>query len=89
MQFQAELHLYDSYNESLQQVIDVEKCLYNSKCEMQEQKNSQKADEKNEEKVVQIVEDCAVAATTNPVEKSKKSIISGVMYKYIKYVKYI
>ncbi|KYM91131.1 hypothetical protein ALC53_01543 [Atta colombica] len=71
MQFQAELHLYDSYNESLRQVMDVEKCLYNSKCEMQEQKNSQKADEKDEEKIVQIVEDCAAAVINNDaVEKT-------------------
>ncbi|KAG5344208.1 CE350 protein, partial [Acromyrmex heyeri] len=84
MQFQAELHLYDSYNESLRQVMDVEKCLYNTNCEMQEQKNSQKADEKDEEKVVQIVEDCAAAVINNDaVEKSKKSIVSGIMYKYI------
>ena len=33
MQFQAELHLFDSYNESLRQVMDVEKCLYNVKHE--------------------------------------------------------
>ncbi|XP_011062939.1 PREDICTED: centrosome-associated protein 350-like isoform X3 [Acromyrmex echinatior] len=72
MQFQAELHLYDSYNESLRQVMDVEKCLYNTNCEMQEQKNSQKADEKDEEKVVQIVEDCAAAIINNDaVEKTK------------------
>lgn len=84
MQFQAELHLYDSYNESLRQVMDVEKCLYNTKCEMQEQKSSQKADEKDEEKIVQIVEDCTAAATdNNAVEKSKKLIINGIMYKYI------
>lgn len=31
MQFQAELHLLDSFNESLRQVMDVEKCLYNVK----------------------------------------------------------
>ncbi|XP_018340895.1 PREDICTED: uncharacterized protein LOC108747724 isoform X3 [Trachymyrmex septentrionalis] len=82
MQFQAELHLYDSYNESLRQVMDVEKCLYNTKCEMQEQKNSQKADEKDEEKV-QIVEDCAAAVINNdavektiwnPVDYVKKDI---------------
>jgi len=83
MQFQAELHLYDSYNESLRQVMNVEKCLYNTKCEMQEQKNSQKVDEKNEE-IVQIVGDCAAAAIDNDtVEKSKKLIISRVTYKYI------
>lgn len=75
MQFQAELHLYDSYNESLRQVMDVEKCLYNTKCEMQEQKNSQKANEEDEEKVVQIVEDCAAVSIDNDaVEKSKKSL---------------
>ncbi|KYQ54502.1 hypothetical protein ALC60_06649 [Trachymyrmex zeteki] len=86
MQFQAELHLYDSYNESLRQVMDVEKCLYNTKCEMQEQKNSQKADEKDEEKVVQIVEDCAAAVinndavektTWNPVDYVKKDIVES------------
>ncbi|XP_063983213.1 centrosome-associated protein 350-like [Diachasmimorpha longicaudata] len=31
MQFQAELHLFDSYNESLRQVMDVENSLYNVK----------------------------------------------------------
>ncbi|XP_015433454.1 PREDICTED: centrosome-associated protein 350-like [Dufourea novaeangliae] len=31
MQFQAELHLLDSFNESLRQVMDVEKCLYTVK----------------------------------------------------------
>ncbi|XP_066590009.1 centrosome-associated protein 350-like [Prorops nasuta] len=31
MQFQAELHLLDSFNESLRQVMDVEKCLYSVK----------------------------------------------------------
>ncbi|XP_057333522.1 centrosome-associated protein 350-like [Microplitis mediator] len=31
MQFQAELHLFDSYNESIRQVIDVENSLYNVK----------------------------------------------------------
>lgn len=87
MQFQAELHLYDSYNESLRQVMDVEKCLYNTKCEVQEQKNSQKVDEKNEEKIIQIVEDCAAAAIDNDaVEKSKKPIISGIIYKYIRVI---
>ncbi|KAL6264708.1 hypothetical protein P5V15_004807 [Pogonomyrmex californicus] len=72
MQFQAELHLYDSYNESLRQVMDVEKCLYNSKCEMKEQKNPQKIAEKNEElEKVQTEEDCAAAAIDNDtVEKS-------------------
>ncbi|XP_012527391.1 centrosome-associated protein 350 isoform X2 [Monomorium pharaonis] len=84
MQFQAELHLYDSYNESLQQVMDVEKCLYNTKCEMQEQKSSLKVNEKNEEKIVQTVEDCAAAAidndavektTWNPGEYIKKDIV--------------
>ncbi|XP_012258879.2 centrosome-associated protein 350-like [Athalia rosae] len=30
MQFQAELHLLDSFNESLRQVMDVENCLYNA-----------------------------------------------------------
>lgn len=82
MQFQAELHLYDSYNESLRQVMDVEKCLYNTKCEMQEQKKKeQKVDEKAEEEAVQIVKDCAAAAIdNNAVEKSKKSIINKIMY---------
>ncbi|OAD55138.1 hypothetical protein WN48_05464 [Eufriesea mexicana] len=36
MQFQAELHLLDSFNESLRQVMDVEKCFYNVK---QDQEN--------------------------------------------------
>ncbi|KOC71085.1 Centrosome-associated protein 350 [Habropoda laboriosa] len=31
MQFQAELHLLDSFNESLRQVMEVEQCLYNVK----------------------------------------------------------
>lgn len=64
--------------------MDVEKCLYNTKCEMQEQKNSQKADEKDEEKVVQIVEDCAAAVINNDaVEKSKKFIVNRIIYKYV------
>ncbi|XP_020278337.1 centrosome-associated protein 350-like isoform X2 [Pseudomyrmex gracilis] len=47
MQFQTELHLYDSHVESLRQVMDVEKHLYNATCE-QEQK-LQKISEKDEE----------------------------------------
>lgn len=80
MQFQAELHLYDSYNESLRQVMDVEKHLYNTKCKMQEQKNSQKIDEEKPLEKIEIVEDCAVAAGDNDSEKSKKSIIRGIIY---------
>ncbi|XP_076647204.1 uncharacterized protein LOC143355907 [Halictus rubicundus] len=37
MQFQAELHLLDSFNESLRQVMDVEKCLYNVKQDHEKQ----------------------------------------------------
>ncbi|XP_026669857.1 centrosome-associated protein 350-like isoform X3 [Ceratina calcarata] len=37
MQFQAELHLLDSFNESLRQVMDVEKCLYNVKQEQEKE----------------------------------------------------
>ncbi|XP_024881871.1 centrosome-associated protein 350-like isoform X1 [Temnothorax curvispinosus] len=71
MQFQAELHLYDSCNESLRQIMDVEKCLYNTKCEMQEQKNLQKIDKKDEEEVAQIVEDRAATTIDNDaVEKT-------------------
>lgn len=47
MQFQTELHLYDSHVESLRQIMDVEKHLYNATCE-QEQK-LQKISEKDEE----------------------------------------
>ncbi|XP_070154340.1 uncharacterized protein [Polyergus mexicanus] len=73
-QFRAELQLYDSFNESLRQVIDVEKCLYNTKCE-QEQRNSQKVTEKVE-KSERIVEDGCLIATVdnNTVEKAKNSI---------------
>lgn len=69
-QFQAELQLYETFNESLRQVIDVEKCLYNTKCE-QEKKNLQK----NEE-LEKIIEDgCIVAAVdSNTVEKGNQSI---------------
>ncbi|XP_011877311.1 PREDICTED: centrosome-associated protein 350-like isoform X2 [Vollenhovia emeryi] len=83
MQFQAELHLYDSYNESLRQVMDVEKCLHNAKCEVQEQKNTQKVDGKDEKEVEEIAEDCAAAAidddavektTWNPADYMKKDI---------------
>ncbi|XP_076749329.1 uncharacterized protein LOC143422511 isoform X2 [Xylocopa sonorina] len=41
MQFQAELHLLDSFNESLRQVMDVEKCLYSVKHEHEKQLPSQ------------------------------------------------
>lgn len=60
--------------------MDVEKCLYNTKSEMQEQKNSQKMDEKGkEEEVAQIVEDYVAAALDNDaVEKSTKLIISRI-----------
>lgn len=37
MQFKAELHLLDSFNESLRQVIDVEKCLYDVKHEQEKE----------------------------------------------------
>lgn len=53
MQFQAELNLLDSFNESLRQVMDVEKCLCSTKYE-QEQKNSKKENENANE--VQIEE---------------------------------
>lgn len=73
-QFRAELQLYDTFNESLRQVIDVEKCLYNTKCE-QEQKNSQKVIEKDEESGRIIQDGCIVGAVdSNTVEKGKKSI---------------
>lgn len=70
-QFRAELQLYDSFNESLRQVIDVEKSLYNSKCE-QDQKNSEKITGK--EVPERIVEDSCIGATVdnNIVEKGKK-----------------
>ncbi|XP_011264049.2 centrosome-associated protein 350 [Camponotus floridanus] len=69
-QFQAELQLYETFNESLRQVIDVEKCLYNTKCE-QEKKNLQKNEELEE-----IIEDgCTVAAVdSNIVEKARNLI---------------
>lgn len=38
MQFQAELHLFDSYNESLRQVTDVENSLHNVKQDQERQK---------------------------------------------------
>lgn len=73
-QFRAELQLYDTFNESLRQVIDVEKCLYNTKCE-QERKNSQKVIEKDEESERIIKDGCIVAAVdSNTVEKGNKSI---------------
>lgn len=68
MQFQAELHLYDSFNESLRQVMNVEKHLYDAKRE-QEQKNPQKEDveDKELEKTVQVEE---AADNNDTVEKS-------------------
>ncbi|KAL2718105.1 centrosome-associated protein 350-like isoform X1 [Vespula squamosa] len=48
MQFQAELHLLDSMNESLRQVMDVEKSFYNVKNEQEKeliQKQNQATDE--------------------------------------------
>ncbi|KAK0161107.1 hypothetical protein PV327_009620 [Microctonus hyperodae] len=38
MQFQAELHLFDSYNESIRQVMDVENSLYNVKQDQEREK---------------------------------------------------
>ncbi|XP_029171863.1 protein PFC0760c-like isoform X2 [Nylanderia fulva] len=67
-QFRAELQLYDTFNESLRQVIDVEKCLYNTKCK-QEQKNSQKVMEKDEE-----LERTAEDGYDNNTEKALDSI---------------
>ncbi|XP_072744766.1 uncharacterized protein [Anoplolepis gracilipes] len=73
-QFRAELQLYDTFNESLRQVIDVEKSLYNTKCE-QEQKNSQKIIEKDEVSGRIIEDDCTVATVDNNiVEKERNSI---------------
>lgn len=72
-QFQADLQLYDSFNESLRQVIDVEKCLYNTKCE-QEQKNSQKVTEKDEE-LERTAED---GCDNNTVEKGKRPIFISI-----------
>jgi hypothetical protein len=72
MQFQAELHLYDSFNESLRQVMDVEKRLCDTKHE-QEQKSPQKEDAKDEEleKTMQIGEDRAIKTVNNDAtEKS-------------------
>lgn len=83
MQFQAELHLYDSYNESLRQIMDVEKCLYNPNRE-QEQKNLQKVNEKDEElgKIAQTGEDRAAAAVDDDaVGKSKE--ITRIMQLFI------
>lgn len=37
MQFQAELHLLDSFNESLRQVMDVENCLCSAKHEQEQE----------------------------------------------------
>lgn len=81
MQFQAELHLYDSYNESLRQIMDVEKCLYNTNRE-QEQKNLQKVNEKDEElgKIVQTEEKRAAAVDSDAVGKSKETIIGAINY---------
>ncbi|CAK9805451.1 Centrosome-associated protein 350 [Anthophora plagiata] len=48
MQFQAELHLLDSFNESLRQVMDVEKCLYNVKQDQEKElplQHSQSSDQ--------------------------------------------
>jgi len=71
MQFQAELHLYDSFNESLRQVMDVEKRLCDTKYE-QEQKSPQKEDAKGEElEAMQIGENCTVKTLNNDTaEKS-------------------
>ncbi|KAF7997464.1 hypothetical protein HCN44_006035 [Aphidius gifuensis] len=52
MQFQAELHLFDSYNQSLQQVMDVENCLYN----VQQEKSRELTDDKTNEFINQTNE---------------------------------
>ncbi|KAL6448354.1 hypothetical protein ACFW04_000353 [Cataglyphis niger] len=69
-QFRAELQLYDSFNESLRQATDVEKCLYNTKCE-QEQKNLQKVTEKDDKSERIVEDDCLIVVDdNNTVEKA-------------------
>lgn len=73
MQFQAELHLLDSFNESLRHVMDVEKCLYNFK-RKQKPKNPEEVDEEGEE--VQASESRAGTAVDSDVaEKSKRRVL--------------
>ena len=54
MQFQAELNLFDSFNESLRQVMDVESSFYNAKHE-EGRKILQKEKLANEEMKKQLV----------------------------------
>lgn len=74
MQFQAELHLYDSFNESLRQVMDVEKRMHDIKREP-ERKSPQNEDVKVEESEnqVQVGENrttaAAAAANDDTAEK--------------------
>lgn len=68
MQFQAELHLLDSFNESLRHVMDVEKCLYNIKRE-QESKNPE--EENEDDKEVQVNEGPAATVTDSDVTDVK------------------
>ncbi|RLU25479.1 hypothetical protein DMN91_001635 [Ooceraea biroi] len=83
MQFQAELHLYDSFNESLRQVMDVEKLLYDTN--KREQESPQKEDVKDEEleEAAQVEEDRAAAVVNdeavektawNPFDYTKRDI---------------
>lgn len=72
MQFQTELHLYDSHVESLRQVMDVEKCLYNaSKCE-QEQKLEKLCERDEEPKRIAEVGGNSAIDKEDIVEKCKK-----------------
>lgn len=69
-QFRAELQFLDTVTD-LSRQLDVEKCLYDTKCE-QEQKNSQKITEKDEELERTVEDGCAVATVdNNTVEKGK------------------
>lgn len=69
-QFQAELHLYDCFSESIRKV---EKCLYDTKRE-QESKNPLK--ENNKDEGAEVVENRAAVTVDNDVtEKGMKPLV--------------
>ena len=94
MQFQAELHLLDSFNESLRQVMDVEKCLYNVKQDQEKElplQHSQSSDQVRShfskaagERNVDDLEQC------NEISKSHKHITpdKGIIPLYCIYENY-
>ncbi|XP_043277830.1 centrosome-associated protein 350-like isoform X2 [Venturia canescens] len=73
MQFQAELHLFDSYNESLRQVEGVEKCLYNAKNERSKELLEKQRLVNDEMRKHLCAMQAAESDTTDPMSPEKDS----------------